>query len=1270
MEQNEKPVLNVEFLRESLTKKFKVVYFPEVETLNGVKVDEFVFSSMRLLESEEKDCIAFMHLRHDDPHYLKIAEVLRQRHATLPDGDPNKLSQTQINMEVHKYRINELAEKAFKKGAALLISTTKIKDYPCLIVPDVKQAFLCLYESYVEKFGTKIIQVTGSYGKTSACQVVYDMFVANGKNTHRNKLNGNDYPGVFSAINRLNYSHEFYVQETQEAPISWVPSGMSEVLHPKVAIITNAFASHMTVMKTKANVAHACLGIADGVPKDGIVVINIDDPGLRKKVRTIKAPVVTYAINNKTADFYGENIKSTHSGITFDLVHKKESVQVKIAGLGEHNVYNALIGYITGKHLGLTQDEILMGIASFKTQGVRQNLIDVNGRAVCFDCYNASPKTMSDAISIISRTTLKSPEGRRVAVLGNMNGLIEAYEGHAKVGQAIAESDIDILITYGFNAAAIADTAKNKPGIKIIKTTEREKLAEAIQKETKPGDLILVKASLEIYLAIPVDMGIGTYVSLEAEENNEGILANAGKYKVRIKSTFTTVTGYFGDSSKLSPPRVITWKDSAAGASKTSKLYGIGSRAFAENQTAESVTIPNTVKVICEQAFFNCSNLKRAYIPSSVVNIEQGAFEGTPVTICGNLGSFAESYAKENNIPFEMYTFTDMKLTFRPERVNAIMDTGFLSVANSENLAVSLPNNESLALAEMLVSVKEEKTVYASVIALSEAKKFFKAAKDDSVGKLLAVKGFSETAPYNTDYHTGHALDILVEGLNKDEMQESRESGWLKNNAHRFGFIPRNPNEPWHYRYVGREHAYYMYENGLSLEEYIALIKEKGEITITVYDDKFRVFYRQPEDGCILMPKEAQSTVSRDNFGGYIVTADLNMPKTGLSSSSQGSHSSPQQKISKEQFFANSVSPQVSSDLEIINVGVWSPHKQYQYFPYNAVTGVCENAKKYGINLFYFSTQDINTETKTINGAFFDDAFRKYYIEEVAYPHVVDNLGYAIFDSPEGMHLNDYSTFTRNINLYPFWGKNNLNHLSNAMPEYEKFGSFILPSVEIKTFSDIETALEKCGDALVLKPVGGIGGGRGILKITKEGDSVYVDDSKEVLKGDMYSLKTLYSTYLIATPHVAQEYIKSVTTKNEPFAVRIFCKRGVGGIFHSIIAQATIGSGNVVANVNQSGSRLEKNVNDFIVREFPQDHDFVMKELNRIADEFPEWYQSSIPHEIFVMGLDIGIARGKDGLRFVLFENNLGPVAVGTYIKDVHAEISCGYYRYLYNKRC
>ena len=66
-----------------------------------------------------------------------------------------------------------------------------------------------------------------------------------------------------------------------------------------------------------------------------------------------------------------------------------------------------------------------------------------------------------------------------------------------------------------------------------------------------------------------------------------------------------------------------------------------------------NVMIPHSVTEIGESAFESCTGLNKVMIPNSVTEIGSGAFAGcTGLTILGEVGSAAEIYAKENNILF------------------------------------------------------------------------------------------------------------------------------------------------------------------------------------------------------------------------------------------------------------------------------------------------------------------------------------------------------------------------------------------------------------------------------------------------------------------------------------------------------------------------------------------------------------------------------------------------------------------------------------------
>lgn len=86
----------------------------------------------------------------------------------------------------------------------------------------------------------------------------------------------------------------------------------------------------------------------------------------------------------------------------------------------------------------------------------------------------------------------------------------------------------------------------------------------------------------------------------------------------------------------------------------------------------------------------------------------------------------------------------------------------------------------------------------------------------------VAKPGFSE-------HQTGLCIDIT----NKDRyfVEGTKEADWLGENCYKFGFIIRYPKkkksitnieyEPWHIRYVGKEAAKYIYDNKITLEEYL-----------------------------------------------------------------------------------------------------------------------------------------------------------------------------------------------------------------------------------------------------------------------------------------------------------------------------------------------------------------------------------------------------------------------------------------------------------------
>ena len=137
--------------------------------------------------------------------------------------------------------------------------------------------------------------------------------------------------------------------------------------------------------------------------------------------------------------------------------------------------------------------------------------------------------------------------------------------------------------------------------------------------------------------------------------------------------------------------------------------------------------------------------------------------------------------------------------------------------------------------------------------------------------------------PGHSEHQLGLAADILVLGIPMAQMSGTPEAVWLAENAWQHGLILRYPRgtthitgvayEPWHFRYVGRIHAWYMRINDMVLEEYLEYLEEQGGFTAVLDGVTYHVLYKQVSTGYILIPVEMEFTMSTSNRGGYVITA-------------------------------------------------------------------------------------------------------------------------------------------------------------------------------------------------------------------------------------------------------------------------------------------------------------------------------------------------------------------------------------------------------------
>ena len=111
---------------------------------------------------------------------------------------------------------------------------------------------------------------------------------------------------------------------------------------------------------------------------------------------------------------------------------------------------------------------------------------------------------------------------------------------------------------------------------------------------------------------------------------------------------------------------------------------------------------------------------------------------------------------------------------------------------------------------------------------------------NNSVSRLGQAEGEKVSArPGFSEHQTGLALDVTQPtgdyGLSSASFEKTSQYAWICQHAHEYGFIQRYPQEktditgfifePWHYRYVGKDVAKLIYEQGITFEEYVGLYR-------------------------------------------------------------------------------------------------------------------------------------------------------------------------------------------------------------------------------------------------------------------------------------------------------------------------------------------------------------------------------------------------------------------------------------------------------------
>ncbi len=386
---------------------------------------------------------------------------------------------------------NDFIEQAEQAQAAAAIVQQRVQtQLSHIVVEDTHLAMARLANAWRRQSGVKLIGITGSNGKTTVKEMTAAILAVNAKVLYTLGNLNNDI-GVPLTLLRLNERHQYAVIEmgaNHPGEIRYT-SGCAE---PDVSVITNVSAAHIAGFDNIDGVSRAKGEIIENLGENGTAVLNADDPYFRYWQQIAgKRPVISFGLTN-TANVYASEIYTgtvNHQFVTeFSLNAAGQSVAVKMALAGRHNVINALAASAACMVLGIELQQIKQGLESVKpVTGRLQPLVNRQGGIVIDDTYNANPASLKAALEV-----LKACDGEPWVVLGAFGELgHESGKIHEEMGKLIKSMGIVRVLATGPDA----EQTVRAFGKGAFFFESQQDLITALQKQVQGNEAVLIKGS-------------------------------------------------------------------------------------------------------------------------------------------------------------------------------------------------------------------------------------------------------------------------------------------------------------------------------------------------------------------------------------------------------------------------------------------------------------------------------------------------------------------------------------------------------------------------------------------------------------------------------------------------------------------------------------------------------------------------------------------------------------------------------------------------------
>lgn len=330
-----------------------------------------------------------------------------------------------------------------------------------------------------------IIGITGSYGKTTTKHVV-STIMSESFHTVMTPESYNTPMGITITVrNMLKPIHQVFVCEMGAYKKGEIQE-LVDIASPKIGILTSIGPQHLETFGSLENVQQTKFELIEGLPIDGIGILNKDEPLIAAYTVKNKCKIVYYGIDRDDVEYSAKNIEYYEKGMNFDAVIEGRLYPMQTQLLGHHNLQNILAGIAAAHQSGQSIQEIIKGVAKLKSPPHRLEMKKQGSYTLIDDAFNANPVGSKMALNVLSQMP-----GKKIVITPGMIDLgIEQERLNVEYAEAMAEV-ADFIILVGAKQATVLE----KGLVKKLYPQERYYIATDIHDALNKMNVIVEQGS-------------------------------------------------------------------------------------------------------------------------------------------------------------------------------------------------------------------------------------------------------------------------------------------------------------------------------------------------------------------------------------------------------------------------------------------------------------------------------------------------------------------------------------------------------------------------------------------------------------------------------------------------------------------------------------------------------------------------------------------------------------------------------------------------------